>query len=177
MNSLKSTIESLLFVSSKPLTSKQIAKVIEKEPQEIEQALTELAESKKDSGIVLLNANNEWQLATNPANSPTVKNFLNAELREKLTEATIETLAIIAYRQPIAKSEIEAIRGVNCQYSLRHLLMRGLIAKTPNPNDARQIYYQTTLEFLQHMGITDIKELPDFEKLVEKIRLPEVPQV
>jgi segregation and condensation protein B len=86
-------------------------------------------------------------------------------------------LGIIAYRQPISKAEIEAIRGVNSQYSLRHLLMRGLIEKVPNPNDARSALYQTTTEFLQHLGLSSNKDLPDFGKLVEEIKLPETPRL
>ncbi len=175
MEQLKSTIESILFVAGKPLSISALAKILEKKQDEIEKALAEIAEARKESGIVLLEASGLWQLSTNPKNSTEVKEFLNTELREKLTDATVETLAIIAYRQPISRSEIEAIRGVNCQYSVRHLLIRGLIEKVSNPNDSRQNLYQTTLEFLQHMGISSIKELPDFESLVEKIKLPEAP--
>jgi segregation and condensation protein B len=98
---------------------------------------------------------------------------MSSELREKLTDATVEVLAIIAYKQPVSKMEIEAIRGVNSQYSVRSLLMRGLIERIPNPSDARSYLYQITTEFLQHMGITSVKDLPEFEKLVEKIKLPE----
>ena len=177
MDQLQSTIESLLFVAGKPLNSKQIAKILEKEVAEVEAALNVLAEARKESGIVLLNADGIWQLATNAKNSIAVKDFLNADLREKLTDATVETLAIIAYRQPISRSEIEAIRGVNCQYSIRHLLIRGLIEKVPNPRDSRQILYQTTVEFLQHMGLQSTKDLPEFEMLVAKIQLPEAPEI
>jgi len=175
MEQLKSIIESILFVAGKPLSISALTKILEKKQDEIEKALAEIAEARKESGIVLLEASGLWQLSTNPKNSTEVKEFLNTELREKLTDATVETLAIIAYRQPISRSEIEAIRGVNCQYSVRHLLIRGLIEKVSNPNDSRQNLYQTTLEFLQHMGISSIKELPDFESLVEKIKLPEAP--
>ena len=176
MDKIKSEIESLLFVASKPLTSAALAKMLEKEKNEIEKALQELAAECKERGIVLLEANGSWQFATNARNSAAVKNFLNAELREKLTDATVETLAIIAYRQPISRAEIEAIRGVNCQYSLRHLLIRGLIQKIPNPADARQNLYETTLEFLQHIGIASVAELEDFKSLAEKIKLPETPK-
>ncbi len=175
MDKLKSAIESILFASGKPLSAKYLAKILEADEGEISAALRNIAEAQKNSGIILLEAQGQWQLATNSSNSSVVKNFLNAELREKLTDATVETLAIIAYRQPISRSEIEAIRGVNCQYSLRHLAIRGLVQKIPNPNDSRQIFYETTLEFLQHLGISSIKELPEFEKLVENIRLPEKP--
>ncbi|MBI3231475.1 MAG: SMC-Scp complex subunit ScpB [Candidatus Doudnabacteria bacterium] len=172
---LKSVLESLLFVSSKPLKIKDLCKFLEKPTEEIQAQLLELVQEKKTTGIIVLENNGEYQLATNPENSTQVKNYLNAELREKLTDATVEVLGIIAYRQPISKVEIEAIRGVNSQYSLRHLLMRGLIEKTQNPGDARSFLYQTTTEFLQHLGLASIRELPEFVKLVEQIKLPNTP--
>lgn len=175
MNQIQSTIESILFVASKPLSVQQIAKILEKENAEVQSTLSAIAQAHQDGGIVLLEANGLWQFSTNAKNSTAVKNFLNAELREKLTDATIETLAIIAYRQPISRAEIEAIRGVNCQYSVRALLMRGLVQKIPNPKDSRQMLYETTLEFLQHMGLKTTAELPDFEEMVKKITLPETP--
>ena len=176
MSDLEVIIESILFVASKPLSAEAIAKILETSVDEVQSALQNLADLRKESGIVLLESRGLWQLSTNSASSTAVKNFLNAELREKLTDATVETLAIIAYRQPISRSEIEAIRGVNCQYSIRHLLIRGMIQKTANPADARQNLYETTLEFLQHMGIQSVQELPDFQTLVEKIKLPEMPE-
>lgn len=175
MEKLESTIESILFVANKPLAADYIAKILNVESDAVSSALSDISEAHKGSGIVLLESQGHWQFATNSENGNEVKNFLNAELREKLTDASIETLAIIAYRQPISRAEIEAIRGVNCQYSIRHLLIRGLIQKVPNPKDSRQILYETSLEFLQQLGITNIKELPDFESLVAKIKLPEAP--
>ncbi len=174
MDQLQSTIESILFVASKPLSARSIAKVLEQETQAVEKALQEISKNRAESGIVLLESNGTWQFATNARNSTVIKNFLNADLREKLSDATIETLAIIAYRQPISRAEIEAIRGVNCQYSLRALSIRGLVQKTPNPKDFRQILYETTLEFLEHMGLKNNQELPDFEELVKKVSLPEI---
>lgn len=177
MNELIPKIESLLFVSSKPLTAKQLAKFAEADETAVKSALDELTKQRQNSGIVLLEASGEYQLASNSQFSDAVQQFLNADLRENLTEATIEVLAIVAYRQPISKAEIEAIRGVNSQYSLRALLMRGLIQKIPNPNDARGSLYQITTEFLQHMGLTSVNELPDFETLVAQIKLPESPAI
>lgn len=173
MKEIKSQIQSILFVASKPLSVKYLAQITEQPIAQISASLLELMEEHKNSGIILLEANGEYQFATNSENSTVVKNFLNADLREKLTDATVEVLSIIAYRQPISKTEIEAIRGVNSQYSIRHLLMRGLIEKIPNPNDSRGSLYQITSEFLQQMGINSIKDLPEFEKLVENIKLPE----
>lgn len=174
---LTKTLEAVLFVAAKPFKAKELAKILELDLKEIQTALDALCELRKESGIVVLNNNGEYQLATNSAFSTQVKNFLNAELREKLTDATVEVLAIIAYRQPISKAEIEAIRGVNSQYSLRNLLMRGLIEKVSNPSDARSFLYQTTTEFLMHLGLTGVNELPEFEKLVAQIKLPDTPAI
>lgn len=174
---LTTQIESLLFVSNKPLTIKQLAKITQASEEAVQAAAAELAQLRAGTGIVLLDAPDGLQLATNSQNSDLVKAFLNADLRENLTDATIEVLAIISYRQPISKAEIEAIRGVNSQYSLRALLMRGLIEKIPNPNDARGSVYVVTTEFLQQMGITSVDALPDFDDLVSKIKLPETPAV
>lgn len=174
---MKKILEALLFVSGRPLTVNDFARALELEPAIIQAELEQLLADKKTAGIVLLESSGQYQLSTNSKYSTAVKNFLNAELREKLTDATVEVLAIIAYRQPISKAEIEAIRGVNSQYSIRNLLMRGLAEKIPNPRDARSFLYQTTTEFLQHLGLTSVKDLPEFEKLVEQIKLPETPQV
>lgn len=172
---IKSKLESLLFVSNKPLSLKNLAKFSGEDEQSIKQALNELVESHKDTGVVILEANGNYQMATNGQNAELVKTFLNSDLREKLTDATLEVLSIIAYRQPISKVEIEAIRGVNSQYSIRHLLMRGLVEKIPNPNDARGNLYQITTEFLQQLGLTKIEDLPEFNQLVSHIKLPETP--
>ncbi len=177
MSNLKSQLESILFVSNKPLQAKALAKLLEVEELEVKTALQELAADRKDSGIVLLEADEGFQLATNSSNSTVIKNFLNADLREHLTDASVEVLAIVAYRQPISKAEIEAIRGVNSQYSLRALLIRGLIEKIPDPHDGRANLYQVTTEFLQHLGLTNINDLPDFTELAGQVKLPESPAI
>lgn len=174
MEELISKIESLLFVSNKPLSLKQLVKFSNGSEVEVQQAIKQISAKYTTSGIVLLEASDGYQFATSSTNSEIVKNFLNADLRESLTEATVEVLAIIAYRQPISKAEIESIRGVNSQYSLRALLMRGLIEKIPNPSDARGSVYQITTEFLQQLGLTSVADLPDFAELVSKIQLPEI---
>lgn len=176
MDNLQNQIESLLFVSNKPLSAKALSKFLEKPEREIVNAADLLRQERKDSGVVVLQSDEGYQLASASAHSTLVKDFLNADLRENLTEATVEVMAIIAYRQPISKAEIEAIRGVNSQYSIRALLMRGLVEKIPNPHDGRSNVYRITTEFLQHMGLTSIDELPAFEELVKQIKLPETPQ-
>lgn len=177
MNQLATQIHSLLFVASKPMSIKQLAKFTNSSETEATNSLQELAEYCQNSGVVLLDTGSQFQLATASENTNLITDFLNSDLREQLTDATAEVLAIIAYRQPISKAEIESIRGVNSQYSVRALLMRGLIEKITNPNDARSNYYQITTEFLQQLGISSINDLPSFEELTNAIKLPDNPGV
>lgn len=170
---LKSIIESILFVAGRPVTLKELEKITGKSRDEILPLLLELKKERASSGILLLEQNQSYLLSTNPENSDTVKNFLNAELREKLTDTGLETLAIVAYKQPVSRAEIESIRGVNSQYTLRLLLVRGLIEKNQSREDSRVSLYRTTHEFLQHLGLADIKELPDFEELTKEVKPPE----
>lgn len=169
---LKSQILSILFVASKPVSIKELAETLEVDEAQIKAGVAEIVAGQQISGIILLAHNNKLQLASNPDNSFVVKKFLALELREKLTDASLETLAIILYKQPVSKAEIENIRGVNSQYSLRHLLIRGLVEKIPSPSDRRVQFYKTTLEFMQHLGIKNMKELPEFEELTKAIELP-----
>lgn len=168
---LISKIESILFVSNKPVTTKQISGFTGSSEDEVRTAMNELAISRKESGIVLLEMNDAWQLATNPENVELVKTFLTSDLRENLTDATVEVLAIIAYRQPISKAEIESIRGVNSQYSIRQLLMRGLIEKTTAEAGSRSTHYRLTTDFLQHMGLGSVEQLPEYAEFKEKLKL------
>lgn len=173
LSKLKSQILSILFVASKPVAIKELLETLESPEAELKSAIAELVSENASSGIILLAHNNKLQLASNPDNSSAVKKFLSLELREKLTDAAIETLGIVLYRQPVSKAEIENIRGVNSQYILRQLLIRGLIEKIQSPSDRRMQLYKTTLEFMQHLGIKDMKQLPDFEELTKSIELPQ----
>ena len=168
----KKAVGAILFVAGNPVSLKQLAKILELPEEEVQDILKGLKEELTERGINITESNNSYQMATNPAVSAAVKNFLQLELREKLTEAAIETLSVIAYKQPIARSEIEAVRGVNSQYILRLLLQRGLIEKMPSPSDARVLLYRTTHEFLHHLGIKNIKELPEFEQISKNIEVP-----
>ena len=169
---LKSLIESLLFVAGRPVSLKELQKITERSPEEITKAIEELKSERKDSGIVILEQGKKMLMSSHPQNSSMVKDFLNTDLREKLTDAAIETLAIITYKQPVSRAEIEAIRGVNSQYTIRLLMMRGLIEKAAH-KDHRSNFYQTTHEFLQHLGLSSIKDLPDFTELTVKVKPPE----
>jgi segregation and condensation protein B len=170
---LKSLIESLLFVAGRPVSAKELQKASGKSADEVNAALEDLKNNHQDTGVVILEQDGKFLMSSNPENSNAVKDFLSTDLREKLTDAAIETLAIITYKQPVSRAEIEAIRGVNSQYTIRLLMMRGLIEKSSSPKDGRANYYQTTHEFLQHLGLKSLKDLPDFADLTARVRPPE----
>src|SRR3989344_3620618 len=176
VSKIKSQILSILFVSSKPVSIAELKEVLELDDAEIKKAVQELVSHNQNSGIIVLAVNDKLQLSSNPDNSAQVKKFLSLELREKLTDASLETLAIIVYKQPVSKVEIENIRGVNSQYTLRQLLIRGLIEKIASTSDKRMQLYKTTLEFMQHLGVKNMKDLPDFEELTKSIELLPSPQ-
>jgi segregation and condensation protein B len=169
---LASQIMSVLFASSKPVSIPELIEALETDETTLKDAISVLVSQNHNSGIIVLALNDRLQLASNPDNSSQVKKFLALELREKLTDAALETLAIIVYKQPVSKAEIENIRGVNSQYILRQLLIRGLIEKIASSTDKRMQLYKPTLEMMQHLGIKSTQELPDFEELTKNIQLP-----
>jgi segregation and condensation protein B len=173
---LVSQIMSVLFASSKPVSISELQETLELDAQAIKDAVADLVRQNKNAGIIVLALNDKLQLASNPDNSAQVKKFLALELREKLTDAALETLAIVVYKQPVSKAEIENIRGVNSQYILRQLLIRGLIEKTASQTDKRMQLYKPTLELMQHLGIKTIEDLPDFEELTKSIEIPTTDQ-
>ena len=127
--SLNSQIESVLFVASKPIQHKKIAKSLNAKDDEVLGALMELFEkyNRPDSGISLLRNGDEWQMVSNPQNKEASEKYLKAEVSGELTRPQLETLTVISYCGPITKPELEQVRGVNCALILRNLLMRGLI--------------------------------------------------
>lgn len=166
---LKSVIESLLFIVNRPLNKKELAKITEQKLENIEQVLNELVEeyNSKDRGIKIIQNGQDFQMVTNPENSPIIQKFLKQEINQELTPASLETLSIIAYRGPIKRDELEQIRGVNCSIILRNLLIKGLIIEEDKENQV----YNASLDFIRHLGINDLKELPDYEKLNRNIPL------
>ncbi|MCX7778704.1 MAG: SMC-Scp complex subunit ScpB [Patescibacteria group bacterium] len=161
--SLKSSLEAILFVSDRPLSKKELAKITKKPLEEIEAAIDELMKEyqSEERGIIILNKEDKFQLATNPSVSELVKKFLDYEMKEEITPAALETLAIIAYRGPITKEELDQIRGVNCSIILRHLMVKGLIDEL---KENEKILYNISFDFLKHLGLRSQKELPDYEK-------------
>lgn len=175
LNKLKSIIESILFVSGEPVKIARVAKVAGVSKSEAESALTSLRdEYAQGRGLVIVRKEDEVQLATAPENAETVSALVKSEIQEGLSRASLEVLAIVAYRGPLSRLDIEAIRGVNCSFTLRTLLMRGLVERVDNPNDSRAYLYKISFEFLKKLGLENVSQLPDFENLSKDSRIENV---
>lgn len=172
-NILKSIIESILFVSGEPISLERISKLTGAEKDAITDAVSSLQSdySSKKAGLAIIRKNDEIQMATNPENAQIIDKLVKSEIQENLSRAALEVLSIIAYRGPITRLEVEAIRGVNCSFTVRSLLMRGLIERLENPKDGRGYLYRISFDFLRKLGIDEIGKLPDYETLSKDSRI------
>ncbi len=157
-------IEGLLFVASEPATVNQLASAIECRTEDVETALQQLKEDCQRRGIRLQRFGKKVQLVSAPELTDYVERFLGLSISGKLSTPALETLAIIAYRQPITRPEIEAIRGVNSDGVLRTLLSKGLVEEVGRLDTVgHPMLFGTTFEFLRFFGLEDIKDLPELE--------------
>lgn len=163
-----SQLEALLFVSGEPLAFKRLETLLGLNEEELKLALDLLEQRHREdqaSGLMLIRHREAAELATKKEHLHLVEVFTKSFLQESLSKAALEVLAIIAYRAPIARSSIEAIRGVNCSFTLRNLLLRGLIEREENPEDTREYFYYPSFALLEKLGISAQKDLPDYEAL------------
>ncbi|MEP7162960.1 MAG: SMC-Scp complex subunit ScpB [Candidatus Moraniibacteriota bacterium] len=172
--SILSQIEAILFVSGEPLSLARLSKILELPRKEVETALTGLKEhlsNDSDSGLFLIQNADSVELATKGEHAHLIEALTKSTLQENLSRAALEVLSIIAYRAPVTRSHIESIRGVNCSFTLRNLLLRGLVERSGNPEDAREYVYAPSFLFLERLGVGSVKALPDFESLSQDERL------
>lgn len=154
-------VESLLFVADEPVTAARLAAALGVELTQVETAIAELSVNLQRRGIRLQQKGDRVQLATMPEAAAAIERFLGLEVSPRLSPAALETLAMIAYRQPMTRTQLEAVRGVNCDGVLRTLLSRGLIEEQGRLEAVgRPILYGTTFEFLQYFGLTQLQQLP-----------------
>ncbi len=162
--SIPALVESVLFVSSGPVPISRLAKALEVTTAVVQNALQTLAATYQTGGLRLQWSGDAVQLTTAPAASGVIERFLGLELTTRLSQASLEVLAIIAYMQPVTRPQIDQIRGVNSDTSLRTLLSTGLIEEVGRQETpGRPILYGTTPEFLGHFGLTMLEELPALE--------------
>jgi segregation and condensation protein B len=164
--SLVSRLEALLFVADEPTPIRQLATALGLDEQDIDAALKQLAGLCHARGVRLQRDDRRVQFVTAPEAAADVQRFLGLEDSATLSAASLEALALVAYHQPVTRAQIDAVRGVSSDSVLRTLLARGLIKAQGRLNQAgRPIIYGTTFEFLQHFGLTDIQELPEWSEM------------
>jgi segregation and condensation protein B len=167
--SLETKIESLLFYHGEPVVVSKIAKTLKVSVDEIETELVTLEKNLKERGVNLSRKEDEVALVTNKAMSELITNLRKEDLSKDLSKAAMETLSIVIYRGPIKRAEIDYIRGVNSQFILRLLLIRGLIEKVTNPQDERGYLYKPSFDLLNYLGINKIDEIPEYQSTNEMI--------
>jgi segregation and condensation protein B len=162
-------LEALLFVAPEPVTTAQLAAALDVAPSVIERGLHELDTSLANRGLRLQRNAGRFQLTTAPELAELLERFLGLEATTHLSRAALETLAIIAYQQPVTRPQIDAIRGVNSDSMMKSLLSKGLILESGRADGpGRPILYSTTPEFLQHFGLNSILEMPPLAKPEEE---------
>lgn len=173
---IKSIIESILFARGEEISFSQLAKIIEIEKEAAVLAVDELILKYKEEirGFSIVKNGENVQMVTNPQNAQFVEKTIKKNLQENMSRTALEVLAIVAYRGPVSRADIEAIRGVNSSFTLRNLLMRGLIVKNTNENDQRGYLYNISIEFIKKMGMGKIEELPDYESLSKDKRVESI---
>jgi segregation and condensation protein B len=158
---LAAVIESILFVADEAVDTGVLAKVLRKGKTEVENALRAIEERCEGSGTRLQRTGDLVQLVTAPESGPYVERFLGFESRQRLSSAALESLAVVAYKQPVTRASVEAVRGVNSDAAIASLIGRGLVeevGKAPGPG--RPALLGTTLRFLEHFGLKNPGDLP-----------------
>ncbi|MCD5414273.1 MAG: SMC-Scp complex subunit ScpB [Clostridiales bacterium] len=165
---LKGIIEALLFAWSEPLSIKELCKLIDVDKDEVEISINEMSDefSYEKRGLQIIKMEEYYQLATKPKHHEYIKSLLEPKQKKGLTRATLETLSIIAYKQPVTKVEVESIRGVKCDKSIHTLQEKGLVEERGRlEKTGRPILYGTNIYFLKMFGLTSLEELPEINEL------------
>ncbi|MFH1541754.1 MAG: SMC-Scp complex subunit ScpB [bacterium] len=161
MDNIKNVLESLLFVARKPLDPKVVAEELQSTKEVVTSALEELVQVYEGKGINIVKVAGGYLMGTNSANADYIHAHLHAKMETRLSPQALETLSIIAYKQPVTSAEIERIRGVNSDGPLDSLVQKKLIADLGRSDSVGRPYlYGTTTEFLRHFGLKNLKDLP-----------------
>lgn len=172
MSLLSNQIEAVLFVSGKEIEELFIKEKLNADTKDFNKAVAELQDKYSgDSGIHLLRFNKKLQFATNPQYSAEVEAVLNPIKEKELTNAMLETLAIIAYKQPVTRLDVEEIRSVDCSYSVQNLVRLGLVEVVGRKETiGKPLLFATTDDFLKRFSISNVSDLPDYETLLAKLQ-------
>jgi segregation and condensation protein B len=166
---LEQKLEAVLFYKGEAENKAKLAKLLEVSIEEVEEAATKLSVDLSTRGIQLLTIGDQLELVTAPETSTVITKVRKEELVKDLGKAGSETLAIILYRGPVSRADIDYIRGVNCSFILRNLQIRGLVERIQKPDDNRTYLYQATPELLKHLGVTSIDKLPNYKEMKDTV--------
>lgn len=166
---LEQKLEAVLFYRGEAESKAHLAKLLDVSIDDLEKAATNLAQHLDSRGIRLLHIEDQLELVTAPETSDAVTRAKKEEFVRDLGKAGSETLAIILYRGPVSRADIDYIRGVNSAFILRNLQIRGLVKRVTKSRESRTYLYQATPELLKHLGVTKVDALPDYNEMKEKL--------
>jgi segregation and condensation protein B len=160
---LRACLEAILLVADEPVPVVVLAQVLERPRNEVSAALNDLAEEYKSEGrgFDLREIAGGWRFYTREDCAPLVERFVSDGQEVRLTQAALETLAVVAYRQPVSRARVSAVRGVNCDSVMRTLVLRGLVEEAGTDAETSAILYRTTAYFLERLGLAGLEDLPD----------------
>src|SRR6516225_427820 len=160
---LRASLEAILLVADEPVPVVVLAQVLERPRNEVSAALNELAEEYKTEGrgFDLREIAGGWRFYTREDCAPLVERFVSDGQEVRLTQAALETLAVVAYRQPVSRAQVSAVRGVNCDGVMRTLALRGLVEEAGTDPETGAILFRTTAYFLERLGLPSLDQLPE----------------
>ena len=168
---VRPALEAVLMIADQPLDHVTLAQAVDHPPADVEAALTELAAeyTEQGRGFELRNVGGGWRYFTREEYAPVVEAFVLEGQQARLTQAALETLAVVAYRQPVSRSRVSAIRGVNVDGVVRTLLTRGLIEEAGVDASSGAVLYRTSSYFLERMGLAELSVLPEIAPMMPEI--------
>src|SRR3989344_1805949 len=168
-NDLQSRAEAFLFVEGGTMSLRKLGELLGLDREALRATLDELPQKLKDRGITLVQTDQSATLALSEVTSRAVEEAYKAELEREIGDAGLEVLAIVLYRGPSTRTQIDYVRGVNTSSTIRTLLRRGLLERTGNPEDAREYLYRPTPELLAHVGAESAEALPDYASIKNEL--------
>ena len=169
MSAISNGVQALLFAEGGALTFKSLTKSLECTEKDLQTALDALAQKLEGSGLSLVRSDTETVLAVSADAKDVVIKKASEESKRDIGDAGLEVLAILLYEGPSTRANIDYIRGVNSSSTIRNLLIRGLVERSGNPEDAREYIYRPTVDLMAHVGVTDREKLPEYARIATEL--------
>lgn len=162
-------IEAILFWRTEPMSIAELIRAVGQSEGDVRDGLVALEKSLENRGVQLIYKDDKVVLGSHPEASKVIEILAREEMSRDLGRASLETLTVVLYQGPVSRARIDYLRGVNSSFILRHLMIRGLVERIPNPEDARSFLYRPTFELLQNLGVRRIEDLPDYASVMTKL--------